>query len=167
MITVVGFDIVMIMRDPLVTMIGSPYFRFLRTVRKVSSWLLSGANHPEFEEQATLKQSEYAEGYRPRTCKSVRYDLGHEKSCSKCQYWWLIKSPITIGDPRPLERSLTITNNCAVLIQADSSIVLKEPCLKALLIIQKVNPSAYERIRSVLSKAVWYNSSRNSDEEIP
>ena len=110
--------------------------------------------HPEFEEQATLKQSEYAEGYRPRTCKSVRYDLGHEDLCSKCQYWGLIKSPITIGDPRPLERSLTITNNCAVLIQADSSIVFKEPCLKALLIIQKVNPSAYERIRSVLSKAV-------------
>jgi phage/plasmid primase, P4 family, C-terminal domain len=35
----------------------------------------------------------------PRTCSTIRYDLGGEEACRACQHWGKVKSPIVLGIP--------------------------------------------------------------------
>jgi hypothetical protein len=57
------------------------------------------AKHPEYkrDEAAKLLQQVSGEDSGPRTCASIREQLGHEEHCAACLHWGKITSPIQLG----------------------------------------------------------------------
>ncbi len=57
------------------------------------------AKHPKYAHNDAAKMLEQVSGENsgPRTCASIRNDLGHEAYCAACPHWGKITSPIQLG----------------------------------------------------------------------
>ena len=64
------------------------------------------APYPRYRKDETAKKLQHAlTDAGPRTCSTIRYDLGGEEQCRNCSHWGQIKSPIVLGmspQPHPL-----------------------------------------------------------------
>jgi hypothetical protein len=58
------------------------------------------APYPRYTAAETAQKLRHALQYGPRTCSTIRFDLGGEEHCRTCQHWQKIKSPIVLGLPR-------------------------------------------------------------------
>src|SRR5262249_15629249 len=57
-------------------------------------------SYPRYGQQETAKKLQHAlAASGPRTCDTIRFDLGGEAYCRACLHWNRIKSPITLGIP--------------------------------------------------------------------
>lgn len=109
------------------------------------------APYAKYTESETDDKLEKALKMRPRTCKSIRYELDGEPHCSHCPFWNNIKSPISLGDPNPTVQ-MKIR---AVKILADSfddrGLPFTPESLLILVSLQKSDTATYSRIRAGLA----------------
>jgi putative DNA primase/helicase len=58
------------------------------------------APYPRYSQEETARKLHHAlADAGPRTCSTIRFDLGADASCRDCQHWGKIKSPIVLGMP--------------------------------------------------------------------
>ena len=58
--------------------------------------------YPRYSKDETVRKLQHAlADAGPRTCNTIRFDLGADSYCRDCQHWGKIKSPIVLGTCRP------------------------------------------------------------------
>jgi replicative DNA helicase len=60
------------------------------------------ALYPRYSKDETARKLQHAlADAGPRTCSTIRYDLGADVHCRDCQHWRKVKSPLVLGMPLP------------------------------------------------------------------
>lgn len=103
-------------------------------------------SHPSYSPDETDAKVEHALEYGPRTCESIASDFGF-KDCQECRYSGHIKSPIELGDTRPLKQAKFDMINVMADVQDDPSVIYDEPALSALAVILAESPASYAKFR--------------------
>lgn len=110
--------------------------------------------YPAYTYQETAAKLQHAiSNAGPRTCESIRHDLGGEQYCGSCPFWAHIKSPIRLGDESPMAQARITVAKVLAGVSKDPGLPYLEPNLDALALLAIKDKAAFERAREGLKRA--------------
>lgn len=109
------------------------------------------APHPGYNPKEAQAKLDQARKYGPRTCVSIRRDLGFT-GCDSCPYRAHVKSPIRLGDESPLAQARIVIAKALVEATNDPGAMFTEPALAALTVVASKDMALMMRVRDTLKK---------------
>lgn len=109
------------------------------------------APHPGYNPNEAQAKLDQARKYGPRTCVSIRRDLGFT-GCDSCPYRDHVKSPIRLGDESPLAQARIVIAKALVDTANDPGAMFTEAALAALVVVADKDMALMMRVREALKK---------------